>query len=179
MLPATPRKTRGEPRAGSVYLTEVLGENIKRYRGFLNLSQHDLSERMIALGHKWHSQTVGEVERGNRLVNVEELVGLALALTTSAVNLLVPVEVSGNYPPVYDLGGPTPVKTTLFRRLLESTGDKIPYAQVLVWKGNEPIGLATEPDIVELSRLWKKTGIAFPENAESESASSPKGDVES
>ena len=47
---------------------------------------------MRALGYSWHPQTVGEVEKGNRRVTAEEILGLALALETTVIGLLSPVQ---------------------------------------------------------------------------------------
>ena len=68
----------------------VLAANIRRGRGARALGQSDVAERMVALGFSWVRQTVSEIERGRRAVTVPELVGLAMALSTSVVALLNP-----------------------------------------------------------------------------------------
>jgi hypothetical protein len=45
---------------------------------------------MRRLGHAWTDSTVSQVETGRRRVNTDELVALALALTTSVADLLTP-----------------------------------------------------------------------------------------
>ena len=72
---------------------EVLTRNIRAARHRLGLEQADVVERMRALGYKtWHRQTIGKVERGERRITADEVLGLSCALTTSITRLMAPVD---------------------------------------------------------------------------------------
>jgi hypothetical protein len=70
---------------------ELISRNIvaARYRAG-KLKQSSVAARMQALGHKWHPQTVGEVENARRRVTVDEILCLALTLETSVAALMEP-----------------------------------------------------------------------------------------
>ncbi len=200
-MAATPRKRGLKPRGNSVFLSDVLGGTIKAYRAFLNLSQQDLADRITELQKhgtadeatpaekkkeapkpkRWHSQTVSEVEKGARVVTVEELFALALALETSTVNLLLPVAYEETPPSHYDVGGPEPLDSLHVRQLLMPTGgDKSPYLRVMVWKGNTPIAVTKAQtsfhelkDILDTQEMPWKTQQAMAEAAEREGGSTP------
>jgi len=157
-MAATPRRRGLKPRGSSVFVSDVLGGAVRVYRGYLNLSQQDLAERMTALvsgedqgdarPQRWHAQTVSEVESGNRVVTVEELCALGIALRTSVGALLSPSigeegDPPGGDPPVYDLGGPAPLDWILARRLIALIPpQQMPYLDTFVWRGNTPVAIA-------------------------------------
>jgi transcriptional regulator with XRE-family HTH domain len=66
--------------------------NITRARTGLRLSQKALGSRMKALGFSWRQQIVNAVEIGDRRLQLDELLGLALALETTLQELLSPSE---------------------------------------------------------------------------------------
>lgn len=68
----------------------ILAGNIAAARVRRRLQQQDLADRMRALGWKWVRQTVGEVEKNNRRVTPDELVGLAASLETTVQYLMSP-----------------------------------------------------------------------------------------
>src|SRR5579863_3794790 len=69
----------------------ILGRNLSAERGRLQASQTAIAERMAKLGFDdWHQQTVAKVEKGNRKLSVEELLGLVEALETTLSTLLAP-----------------------------------------------------------------------------------------
>jgi transcriptional regulator with XRE-family HTH domain len=70
---------------------DVLARNIRAERARAGLSQQDVAARMRMLGFQaWKHQTVGSVERGSRRVTAEEILGLAISLTTSISTLMTP-----------------------------------------------------------------------------------------
>ena len=69
---------------------EFISRNIAAWRAMRRLKQSELAARMSALGFSWHQQTVGAVERGERRVTAEELLGLAEALRTTLAELIKP-----------------------------------------------------------------------------------------
>jgi len=70
---------------------DVLAQNVRAARSRKRLGQANVVARMRALGYdQWHRQTMGKVERGERRLLVEEILGLALALETSIGMLLSP-----------------------------------------------------------------------------------------
>ncbi len=72
--------------------TDVLARNIRAARSRLGLSQADVVERMRALGFTaWHKPTLGNVERAQRRVQTEEILGLAACLETTTQRLMMPL----------------------------------------------------------------------------------------
>lgn len=61
---------------------DVLAANVRRARAGAGITQTSLAKRMRQLGCKWHFQTVGAVERGERPVSAYEVAALSLALST-------------------------------------------------------------------------------------------------
>lgn len=90
MTPAPREKPKA--RGDAIFPSQLLAANIRATRALLNLSQQDLAARMSALGHQWSRPTVSQVERATRAVSVDELYGLAHALTTDILMLLSPPE---------------------------------------------------------------------------------------
>lgn len=75
---------------------DVLADNIRAARSRKRLGQANVVARMRALGFdQWHRQTMGKIERGERRVMAEEVLGLALALETSLMSLIEPVREDG------------------------------------------------------------------------------------
>jgi transcriptional regulator with XRE-family HTH domain len=66
--------------------------NIIRARTELGLSQKTLGNRMKALGFSWRQQIVNAVETGERRLQVDELLGLTIALKITLQELLSPSE---------------------------------------------------------------------------------------
>jgi transcriptional regulator with XRE-family HTH domain len=79
------------------YANAVIG-NIVRGRTKLGISQKSLGNRMNALGFKWRQQIVNAVETGDRRLQVDELLGLAVALQTTLQELLSPTEADQETP---------------------------------------------------------------------------------
>ena len=139
-------KTSQPPETVSRFPSQVLAQNVRVIRRVWDLSQADLAERMANLGHGWARQTVGEVERSRRGVSVDELLGLAMALQTSAVTLLDPSAMRDqDEPPLTDIGLPEPVTVReLFVIIAGVFGEPpLPFAdrgiktQAIKWSGNE------------------------------------------
>jgi len=71
---------------------DVLVRNIRAARSRLGLDQADVVARMRALGYEtWYRQTMGKVERAERRVSAEEILGLAAALETTVARLMTPL----------------------------------------------------------------------------------------
>jgi transcriptional regulator with XRE-family HTH domain len=71
--------------------SDVLAQNIRAARSRKRLGQANVVARMRALGFdQWHRQTMGKVERGERRLLAEEMLGLAIVLETSLGGLLDP-----------------------------------------------------------------------------------------
>lgn len=70
---------------------DVLVRNVKAARARLGLDQADAVARMRALGFAtWHRQTMGKVERAERRLTAEEVLGLAACLETTVQQLMSP-----------------------------------------------------------------------------------------
>lgn len=68
----------------------LVSRNVVAARARARMSQASLAARMKALGYGWYAQTVGAVERGERRLEISEVLALALALETSVGALLDP-----------------------------------------------------------------------------------------
>jgi len=76
--------------------SHALAANIRAARARLNVSQDDIGQRMRWLGFgAWIRQTIGSIEQGHREVRADEVFGLAMALETTVVRLMTPVDVAG------------------------------------------------------------------------------------
>jgi transcriptional regulator with XRE-family HTH domain len=117
---------------------------VRLIRRVLDLSQADLAERMTNLGHSWVRQTVGEVERSGRVVSINELLGLAMALRASLVTLLDPSAIRGQDEPApTDVGLAGPALMDQLWPLLVGAWVKRqpPYREsfgAVEWDENEP-----------------------------------------
>jgi transcriptional regulator with XRE-family HTH domain len=68
---------------------ETIIDNVRAYRARRRLDQADVVREMRALGYtNWHRQTMSKVERGERRLLAEEIVGLAKVLATFPAHLL-------------------------------------------------------------------------------------------
>ena len=104
--------SRSAPHEGSKYPSQIVAQRARDARRLHDdLSQENVAERMVSLGHPtWKRQTVGQIETAERNLTVDELVSLAAALETAVSYLLSPASVSDPYTaqPV-DVGGPEPL----------------------------------------------------------------------
>ncbi|WP_308292509.1 helix-turn-helix domain-containing protein [Streptantibioticus ferralitis] len=76
--------------------------NIERLRSMLSISQRQLAARLTELGRPTPSTALSKIGRGQRRVDVDDLVAIAIALGVSPSTLLLPavadaskVEVTG------------------------------------------------------------------------------------
>jgi transcriptional regulator with XRE-family HTH domain len=65
-------------------LSAIVGNNIKKYRKMLNISQEELAERAGL-----HRTYIGGVERGERNITLDSLQVIAAALKVAPVELIV------------------------------------------------------------------------------------------
>lgn len=106
MPQATPKRAGKRAKPGSRFPDDVLADNTRAYRKLRGLSQEQLGERMAELGHGWTAGIVGFIERGERNVTVNELLGLALVLGVPIGKLIAPAGLLGVHPgAVIDEGG--------------------------------------------------------------------------
>jgi transcriptional regulator with XRE-family HTH domain len=95
---ATPKRSGRQPKPGSRFPSEILADNVRIWRGLRGLSQAQLADRMSRLGHGWSESIVGFVERGQRNVTVDELIGLTIALNVRQLgSLLDPLGPEGEH----------------------------------------------------------------------------------
>src|SRR6516225_7408844 len=95
-MPANPNRSNAKPAPGSRFLSSAVAQNVRAARRRRELTQEQLSLRMKQLGHEtWSYQTVGEVERDNRSLSVDELFSLSAALSTALTDLLDPTGLNG------------------------------------------------------------------------------------
>jgi transcriptional regulator with XRE-family HTH domain len=103
---ATPKRKQRQAAPGTVFASDVVKSNMRAYRLIRELTQEQLAARMSQLGHEWTAGIVGFVERGDRTLSVDELIGLAVALETGVADLLDPRGVDGHQSKPVDYGGP-------------------------------------------------------------------------
>jgi transcriptional regulator with XRE-family HTH domain len=65
-------------------LNVIVGNNIKKYRKSLNISQEELAERAGL-----HRTYIGGIERGERNITLDSLQTIASALNVAPVELIV------------------------------------------------------------------------------------------
>jgi transcriptional regulator with XRE-family HTH domain len=115
---------------------DVISRNIRALRARKRLDQGDVVERMRDLGFTtWHRPTLGRVERGERRLFAEELVGLVLALEAPWGNLLFP---AAGEMRIVSLPNSHPVILPLQHEMPEGTTSS------LWWDGNK--AMFTSPD---------------------------------
>jgi transcriptional regulator with XRE-family HTH domain len=115
-MPA-PAPGRGgrEPLPGSRFLSDAVAEKVRGYRLLRRLKQDDVADGMRKLRHTWTRQTVSDVERLQRNLTVDELVGLSIVLELTVNELLDPVPVGGGPPPALDIGLPFAIPPDMVR----------------------------------------------------------------
>ena len=70
---------------------DLIARNVAAVRARRQLDLRNVEARMRALGfEKWHRGIMGKIERGERRLLAEELLGLAYALETSIEVLMTP-----------------------------------------------------------------------------------------
>ncbi|MFJ3487988.1 helix-turn-helix domain-containing protein [Leifsonia aquatica] len=67
-----------------------VGRNVKRVRTDLGWTQADLSRHIAENGHPIPVASIGRIETGDRRVEVDDLMALAIVLGVSPVSLLLP-----------------------------------------------------------------------------------------
>jgi transcriptional regulator with XRE-family HTH domain len=115
MPASTPRRAGREPLPGSRFLSDAVTEKVRAWRLLRHLQQADVAEKMRELRHPWTQATVSQVERGQRNLTVDELVGLSIVLGLTLNELLDPVPVGGGPPPALDVGLPVALPPDIVR----------------------------------------------------------------
>lgn len=86
---ATPPRAR--ERGNPVGPTgKTVGENLRRLRALQNVTQSELSARLRENGRPIPVASIGRIESGERRVEVDDLVALAIALGVAPLALLLP-----------------------------------------------------------------------------------------
>jgi transcriptional regulator with XRE-family HTH domain len=71
-------------------VSEQLAKNLRAIRDRRRLSQEDLAVALAAVGRPMQRSAIAKVEKGDRRVDVDDLVALALALNVTPARLLLP-----------------------------------------------------------------------------------------
>ncbi len=116
----------------------VLAKNVRAARARKGLDQEPLAVRMRALGYSaWRRQTVASVEKANRRLTAEEILGLALALQTTIGALMEPAA---------DDEFVSLPSGQLVRGNTVSVSLRFGYDSTIMWDGNVPrFGLPSIP----------------------------------
>jgi transcriptional regulator with XRE-family HTH domain len=91
---------------------ERVAENVKQLREAHGLSLNELSVLLRALGRPLRENGVSKIELGNRRVDVDDLVALALALDVTPNRLLLPADASDSPKTLCDLAASGDVTVT-------------------------------------------------------------------
>lgn len=86
----TQRAHEGDVPVEGMDPADVVARNIRGYRHLRGMTQAGLAERMAGLGFGWSEQVAGFAERGQRVIGVNELAGLALSLRVTPADLMDP-----------------------------------------------------------------------------------------
>jgi transcriptional regulator with XRE-family HTH domain len=138
---ATPKKAGRQPEPGSRFLSDVLADNVRAYRSLRRLSQGELARRMGDARHPWTRATVSDVERANRNVTTDELLALAMILSTPIGGLLDPAGVEGRATAPLDFGGWRPMPVGMASRWVRRITVSREHAVVCgcwPWKSSTP-----------------------------------------
>jgi transcriptional regulator with XRE-family HTH domain len=109
-MPKTAKPSGRRPREGARFLADVVAANVRGWRAVRGLKQADVARDMNGFGHPWSQATVSDVENASRNVTVDELLGLAIVLAVSPLDLLDPGGVDGREEAHLDYGfTPLPV----------------------------------------------------------------------
>lgn len=68
------------------------GRNVRRARNARGLSVYRLSELMTKAGRRINPDAISKLERGERRIDVDDLVALAIVLGVPLASLILPVE---------------------------------------------------------------------------------------
>lgn len=68
----------------------TVGENVRRVRSQLGMTQADVVRTLDANGHPIPLSSIGRIESGDRRVEVDDLLALSIALGVSPLALLLP-----------------------------------------------------------------------------------------
>lgn len=171
------QQLRRQPRAGTVFPSQCVAENIRRFRMRERLSQDALGKSMQALGFKtWYANAVAQAELGGRKVTIDELLALALVFEVPPFALMLPQE-RGPERRALDLGGDRPVEAWMAQfwftgkahvyAAFEEDGNAV-VARELTAAGmvDDGSGLPSETDIESLRRFQqeqakRETGMRF------------------
>ena len=116
-VPKTPKQAGRPAKAGSRFISEVVGDHVRAFRQLRRMTQGGLAAGMRNLGHgTWSHTTVSTVERRVRSVSVDELASLAVLLRVPPPRLLDPFSLApctGDWLSEIDFGGPATIPTGL------------------------------------------------------------------
>lgn len=73
-----------------------LAENVKAFRERLPLTTEQLAERVSGLGRPMRANTITKIEKGQRRVDIDDAVALAVALEVNLTTLVLPYRTTGS-----------------------------------------------------------------------------------
>ncbi len=145
MPKATAKRAGKRAKPGSRFPDDVLDDIVRAFRKLRGLSQDQLGYRMAELGHGWTAGIVGFVERGDRNVTVNELLGLALVLGLPIGKLLSPAGLLGVHPGGVDEEG---VEVTGPTALDVGVAEPLSFGTAYSWLSSEvTAGLTVDGDV--------------------------------
>jgi hypothetical protein len=134
-VPRGPKKTTRPEFPGFIYPSEAVARNVRSYRLLQRLTQAELAERMSALGFEWNESTVGYLERYQRKVEVDELVGLTICFELKIWQLLDPTGPAGTEQVGLNFGSGGLVVGVLARMWLEGRNRRPILHGARGWRG--------------------------------------------
>lgn len=138
---------------------DVVARNLRGYRHLRGMTQAGLAERMAGLGFGWSEQVAGFAERGQRVIGVNELAGLALVLRVTPADLMDPTGPDQSERDVLHVGAGLGIEA---RRAAAWVRDRITID--IEWEEDAPVALSHRGRTEEDRRAL--LGIAHTEAAE-------------
>jgi len=71
---------------------EITARNIATYRRWRGISQEELADRLIRLGHTSSRRSVSRLEAGEKQIDIDQVYAVALALETTVDKLITPID---------------------------------------------------------------------------------------
>lgn len=75
-------------------LADFIAANVRAHRARAGLHQDQVATRMNKLGHRWSHMTVSDIERGIRVLTVDEALSLTLVFGVP-LGSVIPLEALG------------------------------------------------------------------------------------
>jgi transcriptional regulator with XRE-family HTH domain len=126
-------------------------QNLERLRTERELTYRQLSDRLSAIGRPIPTLGLSRIEKGNRRVDVDDLVALCIALEVSPAALLLPPDPGGEMDDVVELTSKVHVAGSESRRWAGGN-TPLPDIEAIPWDRPAFVWRVRESELAELRR---------------------------